>query len=381
MTADYIESKEPGIASKLAVFAPETEQKLKEVALPIASVHNPIDLTASVTNSMYDGAVAALQDDPGIDSIIVVYDYNPSGCDERLTEALIRWAKDGKKPLIASVLGSEMSIEGIRTLNGAGVPAFSSIWSAVRAIDALAKRDEFLRRKTSKPMAESKGSGKTKTASTIVPGVPLAEDEIKAALRERGIHTPTSVVLQKGILPAELPLAYPVVVKIRSAAVLHKTELKGVVLDVRDRRTLEVVVREMAARFPGEDLLVEEMEPKGVELIVGLVEDATLGLAIMCGLGGTLAELFQDVTFRLVPIDAQEADTMLRELKGFPLLDGFRGIQANREAVIDLLVKVSQIGQELNGTVDQIDLNPVIVHADKAVVVDSKIIWKNTPTQ
>jgi acetyltransferase len=377
MTADYIEAKENGIASKLATLQPETESKLKEVALPIASVHNPIDLTASVTSAMYDGAIGALQDDPGVDVIICVYDYNPSGCDERLTESLIHWAKEGSKPLVAAVLGSELCIDGIRTLSSAGVPAFSSIWSAVRAVDALAKRNEFLEMVANRQEATVDEGGKSRSAVKVVSGVPLAEDQIKAVLSDRGINTPKSVVLSKGILPTEVPLAYPVVVKIRSAAVLHKTELKGVVLDVRDRASVEVVAQEMAERFPGEDLLVEEMEPKGVELIVGLIEDATLGLAIMCGLGGTLAELFQDVAFRLIPIDKQEAENMLRELKGYALLNGFRGIEANRKAVIDLLVKVSQLGQELAGSVDQIDLNPVIVHGDKAVVVDAKIIWKN----
>lgn len=216
----------------------------------------------------------------------------------------------------------------------------------------------------------------TKPAFTPTPGTPLAEDEVKALLRARGMSTPESIVLLKGELPSEMPLPYPVVVKIRSAAVLHKTELKGVALNIQNADDLAKTVAEMRARFPGEDLLVERMERSGVEIIVGLVEDATFGLSIMCGMGGILAELYRDVTFRLVPINRPDAESMLADLKAHALFEGFRGIQANREAVIDLLLKVSELGQDLMGHVDQMDLNPVIVREDKAVVVDAKLIWK-----
>lgn len=378
VTADYIEAKDRGISSYLATLDPDTERRLAKIALPFASVRNPIDLTASVTNEMFDAALEILQGDPGVDVILCCYGYHPPGIDDRLTEILRYWAKNGKKPLVAAPIGSEVAIQGIRDLEAAGVPAFPSIWRAVRAVDALARRGEFLRREESR-RTTSATSESTKACSARIPqpGRPLAEDQVKAILRECGVNTPNSAVLPKGELPSNLALAYPLVVKIRSAAILHKTELKGVALNIQDRQQLEEAVGEMRSRFPGEDLLVEEMEPTGVEIIVGLVEDATFGLSIMCGAGGILAELYQDVSFRRVPIDRGDAEEMLRELKAYALFEGFRGIKASREAVIDLLAKVSGLGQDLAGLIDQMDLNPVIVHEDRAVVVDAKLIWKD----
>ena len=164
-------------------------------------------------------------------------------------------------------------------------------------------------------------------------------------------------------------------VKISSAEILHKTEQKGVLLGIRDRDELEKAVADMRSRFATGDILIEEMEGRGVEMIVGLVRDSTFGLAVMCGLGGTTAELYQDVSFRMVPITRRDADEMLRELKGHKLLEGFRGIQTDREGLIDLLVKISHFGEFYQDDILQMDLNPVIVQPERAVAVDAKILW------
>lgn len=375
MIADYVEAKEKGIAASLAKLDPVIEARLAEMALPFASVHNPIDLTPAASNDMYAEAIEILQDDPGVDVIIACLMYHSAARNDYLTEKICHWGKHGKKPLIVAAIGSETTMEASRQMEAAGVLALPSFWRAVKAVDVLAQRAEFLRQVNLQKEVVSIPSG---LEPSYIPkaGVPLAEDEVKAILRKRGIDTPKSIVLSKGQLPAEIPLSFPLVVKIRSADVLHKTELKGVALNIRDIETLEQTVAEMGSRFPGEDLLVECMEPSGVEIIVGLIEDGTFGLSIMCGIGGVLAELYQDVSFRRVPINRLDADSMLRELKAHALFEGFRGIKANREAVIDLLLKVSSLGQDLRGHIDQMDLNPIIVREDKAVVVDAKLIWK-----
>lgn len=373
--ADYVESKERGIGSCLASLAPETERRLAQVALPFAAVHNPVDLTAGVTTDMAGAALEILQEDPGVDVVLCCLGYQVQSLDGRITEVLSHWGRNGKKPLVVVATGSETSIEGIRQLEAARVPAFPTGWRAVRAIDALARRGEYLRRLESGER-RPKLSEMPATTPGDRPREALAEDQVKALLRGRGLRTPRSMVLPGGLLPSELPLSFPLVAKVRSAAILHKTERKGVVLGIQDWGQLEGVVMEMRGRFPGEDLLVEEMEPRGVEMIVGLIDDPTFGLSIMCGMGGVLAELYRDVAFRGVPIQRADAEEMLAELKGGALLQGFRGIDASREAVIDLLLKVSALGEELAGQIDQMDLNPVIVHEDRAVAVDAKLIWK-----
>ncbi len=380
ITADYVEAQEKGIAASLATLDPNTEARLARIALPYASVRNPIDLTPVAGNDMYEAALEILQDDPGVDVIIVCLMYHNAKKGDKFTERLCHWGKQGKKPLIAAAIGSETTIRAIRQMEAAGVLALPSFRRAVKAVDLLAQRAEFLRRENSPGQSVSMVSvpGKVDTEQAFVPkpGIPLAEDEVKAVLRKRGICTPDSIVLPGGELPAEIPFPFPHVIKIRSSDVLHKTELKGVVLNIKNPETLEKTVKEMRSRFPGQDLLMERMEPSGVEIIVGLIEDATFGLSIMCGIGGILAELYRDVTFRRVPINSLDADNMLRDLKAHALFEGFRGIRVSREAVIDLLLKVSSLGLDLRGNIDQMDLNPVIVREDKAIVVDAKLIWK-----
>ncbi len=118
------------------------------------------------------------------------------------------------------------------------------------------------------------------------------------------------------------------------------------------------------------------MEEKGVEIIVGLVQDPTFGLSIMVGIGGIYTELYKDVTFRVVPIERVDAEEMVEEIKGKKLLEGFRNIPANKELVIDLITKVSKIGEELMDNIDQMDLNPVFVYKNDICVVDAKLILK-----
>lgn len=375
IAADYVESQGRGIASSLASLSDETLSRLAKAALPFSAVRNPIDLTASCVNDTYDAALGILQDDPGVDVILCCALFQPPGVDEGLNEILCHWGREGHKPLIVTAIGSETAIQCIRTLESAGVVAFPSVWRAVRAIDVLARRGEFLRRESPRRPADEAGWRGRPTIRSRA-GTPLAEDEVKTILRDYGLVTPTSVVLPEGLPPSDLPFNYPVVVKVRSATIAHKTELGGVVLGIRDRAELKAAVNEMRSRFPGEDLLVEQMVPQGVEIIVGLIDDPTFGPSIMCGAGGVLAELYRDVSFRAIPIERADAEEMLGELKVDALLRGFRGTRASREAVVDVLLRVSRLGRDLSGLLDQMDLNPVIVHEDGAVVVDAKLVWK-----
>lgn len=375
LIADYVEAKENGIGASLAKLDPDTEARLARIAVPYASVHNPIDLTPSVTREVFAETLEILQDDPGVDVIIMGLMYHTAMRDDKLTEKICYWGKNGKKQLIVAAVGSETTMQAARQMAAAGVLALPSFRRAVKAVDVLGQRAEYLRQMASQKAAYPMPAG---LEASFVPehGVPLAEDEVKDVLRRRGIDTPKSIILSKGQLPAaEIPLPFPLVVKIRSADVLHKTEQKGVVLNIKDQETLEQTVADMRSRFPGKDLLLEQMEPSGVEVIVGLIEDDTFGLSIMCGIGGVLAELYQDVTFRRVPISPLDAGNMLSELKAHALFEGFRGFKVNRKALIDLLLKVSSLGRDLKGHIDQMDLNPIIVREDKAVVVDAKIIW------
>ena len=205
---------------------------------------------------------------------------------------------------------------------------------------------------------------------------PLAENEVKELMKAFGIRTTHYKVVNKEEDLKNLGLEFPVALKVCSSKILHKTDVGGVKLGIKDMVELKQTFKEFKKKFPTENLLVDQMEEKGVEIIIGLVQDPTFGLSIMCGIGGIFTELYKDVAFRVVPIDLYDAEQMVEEIKGKKLLEGFRNIKANKQLVIDLLLKVSKIGEELIDRIDQMDLNPVFVYEKSLCVVDAKLILK-----
>lgn len=205
---------------------------------------------------------------------------------------------------------------------------------------------------------------------------PLAENEVKDLLKAYGIRT-TKYKLVNTLEDLEnLGLKFPVVLKVCSSKILHKTDVGGIKLDIKNMDELKKTFKEFKQKFPKENFLVDQMEEKGVEVIIGLVQDPTFGLSIMCGIGGIFTELYKDVTFRVVPIEKYDAEQMIEEIEGKKLLEGFRNIPANKQLVIDLLMKVSKIGEDLVDHIDQMDLNPIFVYGDDLCVVDAKLILK-----
>ena len=156
--------------------------------------------------------------------------------------------------------------------------------------------------------------------------------------------------------------------------ILHKTDVGGVQLDIVDRDELVETFHLFKKRFPKDCFIVDEMVDKGVEAIIGLVQDPTFGLTIMTGIGGIYTELYQDVSFRVIPIEEYDALEMIEELKGKKLLEGFRNIKADKESFVQLMLHISKIGLELNDRIDQMDLNPVFIYEKGYRVVDAKTI-------
>jgi acyl-CoA synthetase (NDP forming) len=204
----------------------------------------------------------------------------------------------------------------------------------------------------------------------------LAENNVKDLLRMYGIPTTKYQIVRTEKDLSKLTVSFPVALKVCSPNILHKTDVGGVRLNIQNKEELKKTFKEFRKKFPSEDLLVDQMEEKGVEIIVGLVQDPTFGLSIMCGIGGIFTELYKDVSFRVVPIDDYDARQMIEDLVGKKLLEGFRGIKANKQLVVDLVLKVSKLGEELINQVDQMDLNPVFVYEKRICVVDAKLILK-----
>ncbi|OGS43793.1 MAG: hypothetical protein A3K76_04735 [Euryarchaeota archaeon RBG_13_57_23] len=203
----------------------------------------------------------------------------------------------------------------------------------------------------------------------------LAENEVKELLREAGIPTTDFQVVSQFEELDLKKLKSLVVLKVCSPTILHKTDVGGVVLDV-PKDQLEQEFRKMKDKFPDDKILVESHQDRRVEVIVGLINDPTFGLTIMFGLGGIYTEVYKDVTFRIVPIKKEDAEEMLKEIKAAPILEGFRRIKIDRDAIINILLKVSALGEKYMDRIDQMDLNPVFVREKGAAVVDAKLLLR-----
>lgn len=211
----------------------------------------------------------------------------------------------------------------------------------------------------------------------------LTEIEAKQILKEAGIDcTPTvlAATREKAVSVAE-ELGYPVVLKVSSVDISHKSDAGGVKVNLQSRadveRAFDGIMASCRAYAPDaniEGVSVQPMAKPGTEIIMGMTRDASFGPVIMFGLGGVLVEVLKDVSFRIVPIDKEDAADMLREIQGKKILDGYRGKEpADRARLAEMLVRLSDFVNVTPG-IEEIDMNPVFAYRDGAVVVDARII-------
>ncbi len=200
----------------------------------------------------------------------------------------------------------------------------------------------------------------------------MNEYEAKLLLKDYGIKVPEGALIDDLNDIDNLDLNYPVVAKVASEKILHKSDVGGVILNIKNKEELKEKVKILMEKFSS-PVLVEEMLSGGLEVIVGVTKDPTFGHAIMFGLGGIFTEVFKDVTFRVIPISRLDAELMLNEIKGRKILEGYRGVKVSKEAIIELLLKVSKFVEE-NADIEGMDLNPVLARENDCVVLDAKII-------
>ena len=211
----------------------------------------------------------------------------------------------------------------------------------------------------------------------------LTEVESKALLKKAGIPVVEAKLARskKEAISISNELGFPVVLKISSTDVVHKSDSGGVKLGLANATQVgkaytEIIssIKQAYAKAQIEGVSVQPMASPGVEVIVGMSKDPQFGPVLMFGLGGILVEVLKDVSFRIVPVTTRDAREMIREIKGYPLLEGYRGQKpASIPALEKLIVKVSQF-VEKNPDIRELDLNPIFAYPDKAVAVDARII-------
>jgi len=207
-----------------------------------------------------------------------------------------------------------------------------------------------------------------------IPGKP-DEWEVKELFKLYSINVPNGELIRFNDNFTNTKLQKPFVVKVCDPEILHKTDIGGVKLNIQDN--LKETVVEMKSKFPGSNILIEEMVPyTGIEFIIGALVDPDFGPALMVGAGGILTELYKDVRFRLAPITKSEASRMLKELTVAEILQGYRGSVMELSSMADLVVSVGNLVNDLGKFFNQLDMNPVVFAGNKWVALDGMAILK-----
>ncbi len=353
-------------------FTPRTTAALKELLPGFATVNNPLDMTASLA---YDTenltkAMEAIMDEEHIDMLVMgmtipVVVSDPAN--EIMTRACELVREHGYKKPIVAVPSTEdtRNPDYLARLHACGIPILPPVTYASRILSYLADFITYdysaISPETAVPDAD--GSGQ----STV-----LSEHESKLMLKKAGISVDPGVIAKTADEAASWAKnnGYPVVMKIESRDIPHKSEAGGVFLNIRDeagvRETFAKLIANAEAykadaRING--VLMQNMMPSGVEVILGVNNDPQFGPMLMVGLGGVFVEVFKDVALYPAPVNKAEAMSMLKGLRAYKLLTGYRGAKpCDLEALTDCMVAVSRFAAENKNNLKELDINPLFVY-------------------
>ena len=376
----------------LAALTPRTLQAL-DSHLPAHWSHgNPVDIIGDATAQRFSDALGALLDDPQVDGVLTLFCPQIVTTAEAAAQALLPHARASGKPVLTGWLGEAQVRTGRELIEAAGMPAFQSPESGVIGFAALAGyvRAQELLREVPPPLAATSApdiDGAFALARKVAEAgrTLLNEPESKALLNMFGIATPPTRVahtLVEAIAFGEA-LQYPLAMKIVSQDIAHKSDVQGVVLNVRDLPALERAFRNLMARVAKarpdariEGVAIQPMVEKrfGRELMIGVARDATFGQVISFGAGGVAVELLRDNAIGLPPLNRRLAEDLIERTRVSRLLGAYRHVPAaNHEALIDMLLRVSEMVCALPW-LTEMDINPLSVDADSAVALDARVV-------
>lgn len=371
---------------EVADLSPATVEKLRPLFPPEASLRNPLDMIASATPAGYRAALGALLEDPNLDAVMAIF-VPPLGVrQEDVTVAIAQAAEaHPDKPVFAVLMGHEGLPQGKAALHTARIPAFIFPESAARAIRArnrarewqerparqverLALDDAAIRRILNQAAAAGRTRLDEVAALQLVQaaGVPVAEAVLARTEAEAVAHAER--------------LGWPVVAKVVAPAIVHKTEVGGVHVGLRDAEAVSRAWREIhagvarhAPEAAVEGVLIQRQVRGLAELIVGTSTDPGFGPLVMFGLGGVFVEVLRDVIFRVAPISALEAEDMLRGIRSRPILAGVRGAPPSDQAALaDALRRIAQLAADYPA-IAELDINPLLSLESGCVAVDARV--------
>jgi len=366
---------------QLARLSSKTKNTLKKLVFQEAIVSNPVDVVATAGPDQYGGTVEALLKDPNIDSLLLVFVTAPFVDCEGIARKLGEIGKTAGKPIVCQVITIEKWQEVIRLIRKSGIPVYDYAETAARVLSAMTEYGKVSVRKP--PTYKKYKVDKTKAGSIFKrykrKEVFLPQLDVFEILKSYGIPVVKSVSFKKkeDLERAAKKIGHPLVLKVDSEKIIHKTESGGVALNLQDEKALKAAYGKMAKKFTNAkpNYILQEYIDTGTEVIMGVKRNEGLDPTIMFGLGGIFVETIKDVQFRLAPLSPEDAMEMIRSIIGFPILAGTRGEKpADVDKLVDILVRLSQLATDFP-EIDEMDLNPVFAFekGKGAVVVDARL--------
>ena len=376
---------------ELSELAPETVAGLREALPPTASTANPVDILGDADPDRFGAAVRALLGDPGVDAVLVVLTpqamTDPLGAATAVTEA----RRSSRKPVLAAWLGGPSVQPGMRALSAAGVATYDYPEQAVEAfmhLVAYARNIEILyETPRALPVSFTLDRARVKDLMSTVLAEGddvLSESSAKALLEayEIPVTKPLSAETPDAAVAAAERLGYPVVLKVRSPEITHKTDVGGVATGVDTpeavRAAYQRILASAAERRPDARLRGVTVQPMvatpGHELLLGARKDPTFGAVILVGAGGVAAELLGDRAVGLPPLNERLARRLLHSLRTWPLLAGHRGRPAaDLDSLLEVLIRFSHLVADYP-EIDEIEINPLLATSSGAIALDARAV-------
>jgi len=380
VSADSLEDHGLGLAE----FSTSTRAKLATLLPPAANVNNPVDMLASATDQTFADCLKVLLADAGVDGVLVIVPPAPMWPTELAAQALIPLVRAADKPVMIALMGADLVAKAGNLFRAANVVTFPFPERAAAAFDALARREEFLAKAEDIP--QPLDDVNREAARDALAGATLGEwldpQAVDRLLNAYGIPTAAIHLAQDEAEVAALAdvLGFPLVVKVASADIAHKSDVGGVVLGVDSSEAVVEAFRMVTARARAarpeariDGIHLQRMAGAGQEVILGATRDPQFGPLMMFGSGGVEVEGLRDVTFALGPLTEAETGVMLTRTWAGRKLAGFRSIPAgDSQAVRDVLRRLSWLVQDC-AQITEIEINPLRVMPAGVIAIDARV--------
>ena len=375
---------------QLSQLNQETLETLASHLPSAANINNPVDIIGDAAPDRYENALAAVIRDENVDGALVI--LTPQSMTNVLAtaEAIVRIASRSHKPILCCFMGIIDVSAGVKYLQEHGIPVFKFPENAAKAFGALYRYAKWLNRQVLAPfqLKHDKHRAAELIQTLVDQGLThVGEREGLALLKCYGFTTLETQLATTAPAAADAArtMGFPVVLKIVSPQIIHKSDAGGVKLGLESRKAVQEAFETIVANAKNYQsdaeitgVLVQKQAPQGEEVILGMNRYPVFGPLIMFGLGGIFVELFADVVFRLAPVNRNSARRMLRQIRGFKLLDGFRGRpRTDLEEIEKSLVRLSDM-VSAHPEIQEIDINPLITHEKGrgATVADCRLVLR-----